>query len=52
MTFRVKQVWTLEERLRIMEEVEKSPSVERIDVATINPKYNYCEEKGDEKAGC
>jgi hypothetical protein len=33
MAFPVKQVWTLEERWRIIEEVEKTPSEKRIDVA-------------------
>jgi hypothetical protein len=33
MAFPVKQVWTLEERLRIIEEVEKNSSEKRADVA-------------------
>jgi hypothetical protein len=33
MAFPVKQVRTLEERLRIIEEVEKNPSEKRIDIA-------------------
>jgi hypothetical protein len=33
MAFPVKQVWTLEERLCIIEEVEKTPSEKRIDIA-------------------
>jgi hypothetical protein len=33
MAFPVKQVWTLEEQLRIIEEVEKNPSEKRIDIA-------------------
>jgi hypothetical protein len=33
MAFSVKQVRTLEERWRIIEEVEKNPSEKRIDVA-------------------
>jgi hypothetical protein len=32
MVFPVKQVWTFEERLCVIEEVEKNPSEKKIDV--------------------
>jgi hypothetical protein len=54
MVFPVKQVRTLEERLHIIEEVKKNPSEDwcsqAIKPATINPKYDYCEEKIREHA--
>jgi hypothetical protein len=55
--FPVKQVQTLEERLCIIEEVEKNPSEKRTDVVKrlgLPPstlKSDNCEEKGDQTAG-
>lgn len=47
MTFPVEQIQTLEERLCIRDKLEKPPSEERADVATINTKSDYCKEKRD-----
>jgi hypothetical protein len=52
MAFPLKQVRTLEERLRISEEVQKTHQRRGLQAtrpATINPKYDYCEGK-DQRA--